>query len=145
MIDENAEGLEHTRQLITEAKSNVEILVATGDVRNPAFVDQALEATIAKTSRLDFAVNSAGVFGPPAISVDLALDEADRVMNVNYRGIFLCSRAEIRAMMKNERSELDDVPGQRGSVVNIASNLAFMAKAGSREWTSCTLLIDTYD
>lgn len=108
-------------------------MLTAGDVSDPPFVDLALEATIAKFSRLDFAVNCAGILGPPAISVDLALEEADRVMNVNFRGVFLCSRAEIRAMMKNERSDLGDVPGQRGAVVNIASNLAFMAKAGSRK------------
>ena len=100
---------------------------------DPAFVDQALKATITKFGRLDIAVNSAGVFGPPATSIDLALEEADRVMSINYRGTFLCSRAEIKAMMKNEPSNLGDVPGQRGAVVNIASNLAFVAKAGSRK------------
>ena len=89
--------------------------------------------TIAKFGRLDVAVNCAGVVGPPAISVDLDLEEANRVMKIDFRGTFLFSRAEIRAMTGNEPSHLGDVPGQRGAVVNIASNLAFMAKPGSRK------------
>jgi NAD(P)-dependent dehydrogenase (short-subunit alcohol dehydrogenase family) len=60
--------------------------------------------------------------------------EFDRVNNINYRGMWLSSRAEITQMMKQEPLDTPDGrPGARGAIVNVASNLGLLPRANTRE------------
>lgn len=63
--------------------------------------------------------------GPYLSTVDDNIESLDKVMNVNYKGILLCSRAVVRAMLRNEPSGPGDIPGQRGSIVHIASGWGY--------------------
>ena len=67
--------------------------------------------------------------GPYLSTIDDSVESLDHVMNVNYRGTLFCSRAEIRAMLRNEPSGPRDIPGQRGSVVHMASAYGLIAGA----------------
>jgi NAD(P)-dependent dehydrogenase (short-subunit alcohol dehydrogenase family) len=58
-------------------------------------------------------VNNAGIF-PRSPAIDMDLDEWDRVLNVNLRGTFVCSRTAARLMK----------PQGRGAIVNMASGRA---------------------
>jgi NAD(P)-dependent dehydrogenase (short-subunit alcohol dehydrogenase family) len=66
----------------------------------------------------------------------MKLEEFDRVNSVNYRGAWLCSRAQIRVMEK--QGFLDGngerVRGQKGSVVHIASQLGIVGRPAAREF-----------
>jgi NAD(P)-dependent dehydrogenase (short-subunit alcohol dehydrogenase family) len=50
---------------------------------------------------------------------------------INYRGIWLCSRAQLGAMVRQDPLD-GNVPGrapERGAIVNIASQLGIVSKA----------------
>ncbi|TKD43686.1 SDR family NAD(P)-dependent oxidoreductase [Azotobacter chroococcum] len=72
---------------------------------------QAMVAKIVEGfGRLDVAVNNAGVIGIHKVG-ELTVEEWDRVLNVNARGVFLCCQAELEPMR-----------AQRwGRIVNVAS------------------------
>ncbi|SEI66989.1 meso-butanediol dehydrogenase / (S,S)-butanediol dehydrogenase / diacetyl reductase [Azotobacter beijerinckii] len=72
---------------------------------------QAMVARIVEGfGRLDVAVNNAGVIGIHKVG-ELTVEEWDRVLNVNARGVFLCCQAELEPMR-----------AQRwGRIVNVAS------------------------
>ncbi len=54
----------------------------------------------------------------------MTVEEFDFVNGINYRGVWLCSRAEIRQMLKQEPLPTHDGrPGSRGSIVNITCQL----------------------
>jgi NAD(P)-dependent dehydrogenase (short-subunit alcohol dehydrogenase family) len=73
-----------------------------------------------------------GVFGPPIPSHELDTVEFDRINNTNYRGTWLCARAEITAMLTQQPLETHDGrPGNKGAIVNIASNLGIISMAGT--------------
>jgi NAD(P)-dependent dehydrogenase (short-subunit alcohol dehydrogenase family) len=69
------------------------------DVRDAGDVARLVETTVERLGRLDFAVNNAGVEGSQVPFQDYPEDDYDGVMAVNLKGVFLCLRAELRAML----------------------------------------------
>lgn len=54
-------------------------------------------------------------------------------MGINARGLWLCSRQALKHMISQEPQPTHDGrPGNRGTVVNIGSNLGIVSKEGSR-------------
>lgn len=82
----------------------------------------ALHARIVETfGRLDAACNNAGIEGESAPTADCTLENFDRVLQVNLRGLFLCMREQLRIM----------APQKRGAIVNVASVAGLVGFAGS--------------
>ncbi len=90
-------------------------LSITGDVTDETTVGQAVDHVLETYGRVDILVNNAGLFAGlerrPFWAIDL--DEWERVIGVNVRSVFLCSRA-VAAPMRAAGS---------GRIVNIASNV----------------------
>jgi NAD(P)-dependent dehydrogenase (short-subunit alcohol dehydrogenase family) len=70
--------------------------------------------------RLDYACNNAGIEGQQGPTGETTLENFDRVININLRGVFLCMRAQLQIMEKQ----------QSGSIVNIASVAGLIGFAG---------------
>ncbi|KAJ4316269.1 hypothetical protein N0V94_005548 [Neodidymelliopsis sp. IMI 364377] len=130
ITDIDSATLRQTKEAILSMDPSIEIFDQAGDVADESFVDSFTDEVTAKFSRLDYAVNCAGVLGgKPVKAVDMTMDAFDRLNNINYRGSWLSSRAQLRNMLKQE--PLPDQPGQRGSIVNIASQLGIVARPGA--------------
>lgn len=75
-----------------------------------------------------------GVLSNNQKSGDTSPDEFDRINSINYRGCWLSSRAEIKQMLKQEPLPTHDGrPGNRGVVVNIASQLGIVGRPAARK------------
>jgi NAD(P)-dependent dehydrogenase (short-subunit alcohol dehydrogenase family) len=87
------------------------------DVTNPASVKAMVAATLERFGRLDILVNNAALFGNVKRKPfeEIESDEWDRMMAVNVRGPFECTKAVTPAM----RSQ------KYGKIVNIASGTVF--------------------
>ena len=70
-------------------------ILIEADVSNEAQVAQMIAAAVARFGRLDVLVNNAGI-QKPTPSDQLTLEDYERVLAVNLRGPFLCSREAIR-------------------------------------------------
>ncbi|MGE4451811.1 SDR family oxidoreductase [Castellaniella sp.] len=81
------------------------------DVSDPSSVDQWFDHALASLGGLDVLVNNAGIAGPTAALADVSVDDWDRVMAVNVRGHFLCTRRAIPALKQSER----------GAIINLSS------------------------
>jgi NAD(P)-dependent dehydrogenase (short-subunit alcohol dehydrogenase family) len=68
------------------------------DVSDDAQVKALVERTVAEFGRLDAAFNNAGVMARMAPTADGSLEEFDRVIGVNLRGVWSCMRYELRQM-----------------------------------------------
>lgn len=92
-----------------------------------------------KFGRIDYAVNCAGVLGKPVPSGEMEVSEFERVNGVNYRGVWLCGRREVRVMMGQDPLEEEEdgcrkkIPRERGSIVHIASQLGIVGRPEARE------------
>ena len=97
-------------QRIVELGSEAHFVQA--DVSRADEVEHMVKAAVKKFGRLDCAVNNAGIVGPrftPTANVTEA--EWDKVMGLNLKGVWLCMKHEIPAMLANGS----------GAIVNVAS------------------------
>lgn len=87
------------------------------DVADEAQVQQTMQEITSRWERLDILVNNAGVSHVGAL-LETSVDDWERVMHVNARGVFLCAREGIRLM-------LDQAP-MGGVIINLASTAALI-------------------
>ena len=78
-------------------------------------VQNLIERTVEHFGRIDILVNNAGIGYIMKPIVEMDVSDWDAVLGVNLRGVFLCTRAAARQMIKQ---------GQGGRIVNIASQAA---------------------
>lgn len=113
----------------TEGKETVALLKQTGGhglfVQADVSVEEQIAFAVARTIEvfggLHFAFNNAGVFPPTASITETPTDAIDLTLSVNVRGIALCMKHEIPAILKFGG----------GSIVNTASFLGIKALPGS--------------
>ncbi|KAJ4349313.1 hypothetical protein N0V95_004681 [Ascochyta clinopodiicola] len=130
ITDINSDTLKQTKDAILSINPSIKVFDQAGDVADESFVDSFHDEVTSKFSRLDYAVNCAGVLGgKPVKAVEMTMDAFDRLNNINYRGSWLSSRAQLRNMLRQE--PLSEQPRQRGSIVNIASQLGVVARPGA--------------
>ena len=82
----------------------------TVDVTDEHSVEAAMQAVVERSGRIDCLFNNAGLaIRKP--SLDLSLDDWNKVLDVNLTGVFLCARLAARHMVKR----------QSGCIINTAS------------------------
>lgn len=95
------------------------------DVGNEEQVETAYKSILSENSKLDILVNNAGVTGDNLI-LRMKLEEWERVIRTNLTGMFLCTRAAIKPMMK----------ARYGRVINISSVIGEMGNAGQSSYAA---------
>jgi 3-oxoacyl-[acyl-carrier protein] reductase len=78
-----------------------------------------VEKTIEKWGRLDILVNNAGITRDTLL-MRMSEDDWDRVLEVNLKGYFNCSKAAVKAMIR----------ARRGRIINISSVAGIRGNAG---------------
>ncbi|KAM0237025.1 hypothetical protein ACHAP5_009174 [Fusarium lateritium] len=130
LFDKNKEALDETQDVIDAIALDTEVGLFL--VNNLDADDVAMNITLAfkHFGRIDYAVNCAGIYGPTNPSHRVTPTEFDQVMNTNFRGLWLCSREELRLMSMHQviGTTHDGRPGFRGSIVNVGSNLGLVGK-----------------
>jgi 3-oxoacyl-[acyl-carrier protein] reductase len=102
----------------------------TTDVRDFASVEGLMQECVKKFGRVDILLNNAAIYvtqklwkGPLE---KLDIDEWDRVIEVNLKGVFLCCKAAI-PIMKEQKS---------GKIINIASGTFFSGSGNMPHYTT---------
>ena len=89
------------------------------DVSDPTQVDSLVRRVVEQHGRIDILVNNASIAGYGDF-FKMTLDEWQRVVDVNYKGVFLCSRAGARVMIDQ---------GIRGRIISTSSLGVFTGSA----------------
>lgn len=112
--------LDETVALIEKAGGHAVGVIC--DVTDEESVANAVRLAAGDESRLDFAVNSAGVSGGDDLKplADYSNDQFDQMIAIDLRGTFLSMKHELRYM----------VPFRKGSIVNIASGAGLVGVPG---------------
>jgi 3-oxoacyl-[acyl-carrier protein] reductase len=128
IADIDARGGEATAKAILDSGGSA--WARATDVRSFPDVQGLMRETVEKFGRVDTLLNNAAIYvteklwkGPVE---DLEPHEWDRVMEVNLKGVFLCSKAAI-PIMKRQRA---------GKIINIASGTFFSGSGNMPHYTT---------
>lgn len=77
---------------------NIDVFAKTCDVTDAEQVQAFVDAAVAHFGRLDAAINNAGIDPAHNKLADTPLEDFDRVMDINVKGVFLCMKAQIPHM-----------------------------------------------
>lgn len=121
MMGRRADALEET------AQGNPMALVLPGDVSLPADVDLAFAGIEREWGRLDLLFNNAGLSLKAAPIDEIAVEDWQRLAEVNITGMFLCARAAFGLMRRQQP--------QGGRIINNGSISAHAPRPGSAPYT----------
>jgi NAD(P)-dependent dehydrogenase (short-subunit alcohol dehydrogenase family) len=128
IADIDAEGGEATAKAIIDSGGSA--WARSTDVRSLPNVEGLMQETAKKYGHIDILLNNAAIYVTQQLwkgaVEDLAIDEWDRVLEVNLKGVFLCSKAAI-PIMKQQKS---------GKIINIASGTFFSGSGDMPHYTT---------
>lgn len=108
---------------------NRQSLAILADVSSSPDVARLVETTKATYGKVDILVNNAGITRDQLL-VRMSDEDWDRVLDVNLRSVFLCSRAVLRHMIKQRWGRIISITSIVGMVGNPGQANYASAKAG---------------
>jgi NAD(P)-dependent dehydrogenase (short-subunit alcohol dehydrogenase family) len=123
VADRDAGAADETRSAIADAGGRAASAVC--DVADEGSVE-AMFAAADGFGEVDVLVNNAGT-GAGGDALNTTVEEWDRTLGVNVRGVWLCSRALLRRVLE---------AGRPAAIVNTSSTNAFYAEPGSAAYTA---------
>jgi 3-oxoacyl-[acyl-carrier protein] reductase len=111
------------------AESGRRHLLVRTDVSDEQQVRAMVGAALAEFGRVDILVNDAGIFSQSNF-VDLDVAEWDRVISVNLRGVFLCTRFVLPGMLERKSGKIINIASQLGQIGGIEMVHYSASKAG---------------
>ncbi len=102
-----------------------EALLVQADVSQPEQVEHLFQQVMAHWGRVDVLVNNAGIT-KDGLLIRMKDEDWHGVMNLNLDGVFYCTRAAIKIMMKQKS----------GRIINITSIAGVMGNAGQANYSA---------
>ena len=123
---------------IIESGNTVRFVLA--DVSQESQVRALVDEVVSSHGRVDILVNNAGIAFARTVP-DTTLEEWDRLVNVNLKGVFLCSRAVIPIMQQQGGGVIVNVSSEQG-LVGASENAAYTATKGGVIQLAKSMAID---
>ena len=126
--DLSRESLEKTRR--TGEGLGRRSLALAADVADGRAVGSAVDQVLAAWGRIDILINNAGICKTGTIE-EISEADWDRVLSVNLKGVFLCSRAVMPVMKRQRAGKIVNLGSVAGKTGGIAAGAHYAAsKAG---------------
>ena len=114
------------KKVIDEVEKNgAEALAVQGDISIEEDVNKIIEIANERFGAIDVLVNNAGITKDNLL-IRMKSEEWDDVININLKGVYLCTKAVARGMMKK----------RYGKIVNIASVVGISGNAGQGNYSA---------
>jgi glucose 1-dehydrogenase/3-oxoacyl-[acyl-carrier protein] reductase len=111
----NVDGAERTATALR--KTGASAIVKACDVRDNGQIQALFDATMHEFGRIDILVNNAGITEPVPL-LEMTPEEWDKTLDINLRGMFLCTQRAAREMVEQRSG---------GTIVNLSSVHGFGA------------------
>jgi len=125
--DINQENIEKTVGEIESLGSDA--LGVRADVSNFSDVTQLVKETVKKFGRVDILVNNAGIY-PFKPLAGMEEKDWDKVLDVNLKGVFNCTRAVLPEMTKQNSGSIINIASIAGAVVGFSNLAHYSASKG---------------
>lgn len=113
IADIKEEAAEKTAEELRAAER--EAMAVKVNVADRPSVEAMVEAIVERWSHIDILVNNAGIIDSN-MALDVTDDDWDRVLDVNLKGVHLCSQVVIREMMKRRYGRIVNISSMAGQV-----------------------------
>jgi 3-oxoacyl-[acyl-carrier protein] reductase len=100
-------------------------LAVLGDVSVTEDVNKLVETAVNTMGKVDILVNNAGITRD-GLLMRMSDDDWDKVLAVNLKGVFLCTRAVLRPMVK----------ARTGRIISLSSIVGIIGNAGQANYAS---------
>lgn len=100
-------------------------LILKGDVSKTEIAAEMMDAVVAEFGHCDILVNNAGITRD-GLLMRMKEEDWDAVLNTNLKGVYNCTKAAIKYMMKQKS----------GKIVNISSVVGVMGNAGQANYAA---------
>lgn len=125
-------------------------LAAKTDVTRSADIDQMIKITIERFGGIDVLLNNAGMSIPGLLAEQVSEIEMQTIMDINFKGAFLCGTAVARYMLDREKGKIinmSSVLGQaawaKASIYCVSkAAINHMTKAWAIEWASKNVTVN---
>ncbi len=104
-------------------------MAIAADVSVPDAVDTLVAKTLETYGRVDVLVNNAGITRDTLL-LRMSLEDWQAVINLNLTGVFLCTRAVSKLMLKQKRGRIINIASVAGQMGNPGQANYSAAKAG---------------
>jgi 3-oxoacyl-[acyl-carrier protein] reductase len=104
-------------------------LAVAADVSKPQEVERLVEKTLAQWGRIDILVNNAGITRD-SLLLRMKLEDWQAVIDLNLTGVFLCTKAVAKVMLKQRSGRIINITSVSGLGGNSGQANYSAAKAG---------------
>jgi 3-oxoacyl-[acyl-carrier protein] reductase len=102
-----------------------EALAVYGSVSSPEDVEKMVQAAVDRFGKIDILINNAGITRDNLL-VRMSEQEWDVVLDTNLKGVFNCTKAVAKLMMRE----------RKGKIVNMASVMGIVGNAGQANYSA---------
>lgn len=124
LLDIDLPAAEHLAAELTASGPGRALALAC-DVSHPEQVQQAIEATVNRTGRLDCLINNAGVHPPATPLEETRLEDVEALMRLNFLGTYAGCKYALPHLRKT-----------RGTIINISSMTAVLGQDRSSAYAA---------
>ncbi len=104
---------------------NREVIAIQADVSKMDEAKKLINEALDKFSKIDILVNNAGI-NSDNLLLRMSEDDWDKVMDVNLKGVFNCTKTAIKSMMKK----------RQGKIINLTSVVGIKGNAGQANYSA---------
>jgi 3-oxoacyl-[acyl-carrier protein] reductase len=115
--------------LAAVAELGGEAIFVRTDVSDETSVNEMAAKAMERFGRVDILVNNAGIFSESLLE-NMPVAEWDRVVGINLRGTFLCSRALVGQMLDRGDGRIINIASQLGQIGGVSAAHYVASKAG---------------
>jgi len=133
LLTDNRPGVIQSAEKIQHSNPEVKVIGRIVDVSDEQLVADMVSAAVKEFGRLDIMVNNAGIHIAPTNVADTEMSDVDRLMAVNFKGIFHGCKYAARQMLEQKA----------GCIVNTGSLFGKVGHPGSAAYGATKAAVHT--
>ena len=128
IVDQDLKGAKQTASEIETTGRKARAYKA--DVSRSKEINEAVQAALREFGKIDILVNDAGMATPPKPFVEKTEDEWEPDININLKGVLICTKAVLPQMLERKSGKIINISSGVGKYGMANSAIYSAAKAG---------------